>query len=284
MKNILKHISLCLIAVVGLSSCEPDDNGYRDDNRDVGGYAHLQTRSLTIFDFDQDLNIAIYTGEGVTVESVEIVHDGSVISTADVSGETATFNASDLGDFEAGDSFPVIVRTNLSNGEVSEEPATISIGNAVALGDDNLEEAPINMLDEVELEYSVNTSTAPIDEVNLWIKNGEDAEYIMIDTELDTESGSVSMGDIDYSGLNLEVGDIIFYQFAATRGDLTEGAEGEIEVLEAAEEENGEGDGNDNDGSDGDDSDEDDSDGDDSDEDGSDEDDSDDDDSDDDES
>ena len=237
MKNIFKYISLCLIAVVGLSSCEPDDNGYRDENREVGGYAHLQTRSLTIFDFDQDLSIDLITAEGVTVESVEIVEDGSVISTADVSGETATFNAADLGAYEAGDSFGVIVRTNLSNGEVSEEPATININEAVALGDDNPEEAPINMLDDVELEYSVTTTSAPIDGVSLWVKNGEDAEYTEVVTDLDTESGSVSMGDIDYSGLNLEVGDVIFYQFAATRGELTEGAEGEIEVLEEEEEE-----------------------------------------------
>ncbi|MBZ9629372.1 hypothetical protein LB465_01175 [Salegentibacter sp. LM13S] len=232
MKNIFKYISFCLIAVVGLSSCEPDDNGYRDDNREVGGYAHLQTRSLTVFDFDQDLSIGLFTAEGVTIESVEIVHDGSVISTADISGDIATFNASDLGDFEAGDSFPVRVKTMLSNGQVSDDPATINIGKAVALGDDNPEEAPINMLDDVELEYSVSTTSAPIDEVSLWIKNGEDGEYTEIVTDLNTESGSVSMGDIDYSGLNLEVGDVIFYQFTATRGDLTEGAEGEILVLE----------------------------------------------------
>lgn len=233
MKNILKYISFCLIAVVGLSSCEPDDNGYREDPRDVGGYAYLQTRSLTVFDYDQDLSIELFTDEGVTVESVEIVHDGSVISTPNVSDGTATFNASDLGTFEAGDSFPVRVRANLSNGNVSDDPATISIANAVALGGDNPEEAPINKLDDVELEYSVSTTSAPIDEVNLWVKNGEDAEYMMIEgLDLDTAEGTVSMSDFDYSGLNLEVGDVIFYQFAATRGDLTEGAEGEITVLE----------------------------------------------------
>jgi len=218
MKNILKYISFCLIAVVGLSSCEPDDNGYREEPRDVGGYAYLQTRSLTVFDFDQDLNIELFTYEGVTVESVEIVHDDNVISTANVSGDMATFNAADLGEFEAGDSFPVRVRTNLSNGEVSTEPATISIGNSVALGDNN-EEASINMLDDVELEYSVSTTSAPIDEVNFWVKNGEDAEYMMIEgLDLDTAEGSVSMSDFDYSGLDLEVGDTFFYQFAATRG------------------------------------------------------------------
>ncbi|PKD16497.1 hypothetical protein APR41_09145 [Salegentibacter salinarum] len=233
MKNILKYISFCLIAVVGLSSCEPDDNGYREDPRDVGGYAYLQTQSLTVFDYDQDLSIELFTDEGVTVESVEIIEDGSTLTTANISGDMATFNAADLGSFAVDSTYSVRVRANLSNGNVSDDPATISVVEAVALGDDNPEEAPINKLDDVELEYSVSTTSAPIDEVNLWVKNGEDAEYMMIEgLDLATEEGSVSMSDFDYSGLNLEVGDVIFYQFEATRGELTEGAEGEITVLE----------------------------------------------------
>ncbi|WP_051935828.1 hypothetical protein [Salegentibacter sp. Hel_I_6] len=273
MKNIFKYISFCLIAVVGLSSCEPDDNGYRDENREVGGYAYLQTRSLTVFDFDQDLNIELFTAEGVTIESVEIIENGSTLTTADISGDMATFNAADLGAFAVDSTFSVKVRSNLSNGEISEEPATISVVEAVELGDDNPEEAAINMLDDVELEYTVSTTSAPIDEVNLWVKNGEEAEYMMIeDLDLPTDEGSVSMSDFDYSGLDLEVGDVIFYQFAATRGELTEGAEGEIEVLEFQEEEEEEeeeeseeeGDDSEGDDSEGDDSEGDDSEGDDS--------------------
>lgn len=245
MKKYIKFLIFSLIAAVVLISCSKDEdtNGYKPDPTDIGGYATLTNKSITRFDRNSDLKIKFFTDEGVSVESVEILKGGQSVGTATVSGETATFNSSILGDFnftdedganhETGD-YPIRIRTTYSNGNVSEDPFTIKVGKAVKLGKDNSTETTLDSLSTRPLTYDISTLSANVDSANLQIKKGSGGTYTDSGVDVSTEGGSINLGDTNYESLNLKKGDTLFYQFTTKSGDLTDIATSSIVVMPKA--------------------------------------------------
>ena len=242
MNKYIKYMSLCLVLATGLSSCETEDDDIRDQPREIGGYASLADRSISRFDRNEDLSINFFTAEGVTVESVEILQGGEVIGDATVSGETATFNSSILGDFSFPDddnvahetgSYPIRIRTTYSNGNVSEDPFTISVGKVVHLGD-NPDETTTDSLSTRVLEYEFSTFSADIDDVTLMLKKNEDGTYMDSGVELSSEEGEVMISETNYEDLDLAVNDTLYYMFSATSGTLTDAVESYIAIVPKA--------------------------------------------------
>lgn len=228
------NISWCLLLVLGFSSCDVEEDDIRDTPRNLGGYAVLSDNHISIFDTNEDLSIKFFTTEGVTAESVEIIQDGAVIGTATVSGETATFNTSILGELEA-DSYPVRIRTTYSNGSISEDPFTVSVDHAVSLGD-NPTETTMDSLSTVELSYEVSTFGATVDDVTLSVKEGSEGTYKPTGLDLSTEEGTVEVSEIDWEGLEIDlaVNDTLYYQFTATSGTLSDSAESYVAIVPKA--------------------------------------------------
>lgn len=242
MKKYLKLASISMLIAIGFASCEADDDGYRDDPTEVGGYATLSDRSISRFDRNSDLSINFITSEGVSAESVEIVQGGSVIGNATVSGETATFNTSILGDFTFPDddgvdqqtgSYPLRIRTTYSNGEVSEDPFTVGVDKAISLGD-NATETTMDSLSSVTLDYEASTFSASVDDVMLELKKNSDGTYSDSDVDLATDEGSVMLSETNYTDLNLEVNDTLYYRFTATSGSLTDVVSGQVAITPKA--------------------------------------------------
>lgn len=230
MKTYFKYISLCLVLAIGFASCESDD-GYREDPVDLEGYAYLSNRSISRFDRNSDLSIKLQTAEGVTAETVEILQGGEVIGTATVSGETASFNTSILGNFVFTDedgvvhetgSYPIRIRTTYSNGNVSEDPFTVSVGKAISLDSDNPTTTTMDSLSNVSLSYEVSTFSATVDNVSLMLKKNTDGTYIESGVDLSTEEGTVVLSETNYEDLDLQINDTLFYKFTATSGTLTD--------------------------------------------------------------
>lgn len=234
MKHFLKYISFSLVLALGFTSCDSDDENQLDNVRDVGGYAHLADTRISNFDTDSDLRIDIFTANGVTAETVEITSDGAVLGTANISGETATFSSSILGDITE-ETYPVRIRGVFSNGNVSEQPYTITVVNAITIHDDNPVEATLTGLDTIAVDYNTNTLAASIDNVDLHLKNGSEGTYI--DSGVENIDGPVELGDTNYEALNLSVNDTLFYRFTATSGSLSTSAESHIIIVDEPEEE-----------------------------------------------
>lgn len=235
------NLSWCLLLVLGFASCDTDDD-VRDQPREIGGYATLSDRHISVFDTNEDLAIKFYTAEGVTVQSVDILQDGAVVGSATVSGETATFSSSILGaspfQFEDEDgvmhstgSFPIRIRTTYSNGEVSEDGFRVSVDHAVELGDDNPTETNLDSLSTRVLEYSVSTHAAAVDGVTLMIKKNEAGTYADSGvTALPTDEGAVEISETNYETLGLTTGDTLYYKFTATSGSLMDSASSYVAV------------------------------------------------------
>lgn len=237
MKKHFKSISLCILVAVGFSSCTTDDNSL--DPTDLGGYAHLTDRTISLFDTNADLNLDLFTKSGVTVGAVEILQDGSVIANATISGETASFNSSTLGEFVFLDdddvahptgSFPVNVSSTLSNGKTSGDPFTINVVDAISFDE---EPGSMMFMDSTTtiLSYSTFTHEATIDDVTLSWKKNEDGTYAESALVLDVDGDEINLGDIDYTAFDAKVGDILFYKFVATSGALSQEIVAEIEIL-----------------------------------------------------
>lgn len=223
------NLSWCLLLVLGFASCDSDDD-VRDQPRNIGGYAYPTDRHITVFDTNADLNIDLFTAEGVTAQSVEILQDGAVIGTGTISGETASFNSSIFGAIEASDSFSLRVRTTYSNGEVSEDPFSVSVDHAIELGD-NVTETTLDSLSMRTLDYSVSTFSATVDAVNLMLKKNSAGTYADSGvTGLPTDEGSVKVSDTNYATLLLTPGDTLYYQFTATSGSLSDSASSYIAI------------------------------------------------------
>lgn len=243
MKKQIKYWGLSLFLAAGLTSCESDEADYQEDaTADIGGYARVTDRSISRFDRNSDLNINLFTAEGVTAETVEIVQGGSVIGSANVSGETASFNTSILGDFtfpNAGGvdqqtgSYPLRVRTTYSNGQTSEDPFTVNVGKVISLGD-NATETTMDSLSSVTLDYEVSTFSADVDDVLLELKKNSDGTYTDSDVDLDTEDGSVMLSETNYTDLDLEVNDTLYYRFTATSGSLNDVTSGQVAIIPKA--------------------------------------------------
>lgn len=242
MNKYIKYLSLSLVLATGLSSCETDDDDIRDEPIEIGGYASLTSTSISRFDRNEDLSIEFFTAEGVSVESVEILSGGSTIGTATVSGETATFNSSILGDYNFPDedgvahetgSFPIRIRTTYSNGNVSEDPFTVSVGKVVSLGD-NPGEATLDSLSTRVLEYEFSTFSADIDDVTLMLKKNDDGTYMDSGVELSSEDGEVMLSETNYEELNLNTNDTLYYQFSASSGTLSDDVESFIAIVPKA--------------------------------------------------
>lgn len=224
------NLSWCLLLALGISSCETDDDYL--ETKDLGGYAYLTDRSISIFDTNANLNIDFFTAEGVTAESVEILQDGEVIGSGTVSGETATFNTSIFGDLEE-DSYPIRIRTTYSNGKISEDPFTVSVGEAITLGD-NPSETNMDELDEVTLAYDISTFAASVDNVSLLLKDEEDGDFVDSGVTLSTESGTVNLNETNYEDLNLAEGDVLYYKFVASSGSTTDEVQSTLKVVPKA--------------------------------------------------
>lgn len=243
MKKYIKYLSFCILAGIGLSSCDADDNGYKEDPVNLGGYAYLQDRSISVLDQNEQVSIELFTDDNVQVESVSIEDgDGQQISTATVSGDVATFSTSELGEFLFGDdndevtgSFPLTIVTTLSNGQVVRDPASINVGHAVSVsGVETIQFRDPTSSDETVIDYSVFTHGAPIDTFTLEWKEGEEGTFVADTTDLNPAGGEIDLADLDYDAYGLQPGDTLFYRFTATSGDLSDQAVTSVVVVPQA--------------------------------------------------
>lgn len=232
------NLSWCLLLVLGFASCDTDDD-VRDQPREIGGYATLSDSHISVFDTNEDLSINLYTAEGVTAQSVEIMQDGAVIGTGTVSGETASFSSSIFGAFEFEDddgvihstgSFPIRIRTTYSNGEVSEDGFSVSVDHAVELGD-NPTETNLDSLSSRKLEYEVTTHAANVDMVTLMLKKNDAGIYMDSGiADLSVAQDSVFISETNYETLGLTTGDTLYYKFTATSGSLMDSASSYVAI------------------------------------------------------
>ncbi len=240
MKKYFKSLSLVILIAVGFSSCETDDNSL--DPTELGGYVHLTDRTISLFDTNADLNLNLLTNSGVTVEAIEIHRDsfsGTVIANAAVSGETASFNSSALGEFVFIDdedvahptgSFPLFISTTLSNGNTAGDPATINVVDAISFDEDP---GSVKFMDSTTtiLSYTTFTHSATIDDVTLFWKKNKAGTYAESDLELDLEGDEINLAEIDYDALDAKVNDTIYYKFVATSGALSQEIETNVAIL-----------------------------------------------------
>lgn len=235
-----------------MTSCEADDNGYKPDPIDAGAYARLQDRSISLLDQSSDLTIELFSDGNVSVESMVIEDaDGVQIATANVAGETATFNSSDLGDFlfedeneeltELTGSFPITMVSTLTNGMVLRDPASVSVGHAISLGglDEVVFMDPTSEEDDEDvssiLEYSLSTHSAVVDDFYLEYKVGEDGTYQPVeDIELSQNGGEIDFSDLHYLDYGIEQGETLYYRFTATSGELEDVVETSIDFIPQA--------------------------------------------------
>jgi hypothetical protein len=240
MKKHFKSISLCILIAVGFSSCTTDDNSV--DPTNLGGYAHLTTRKISVFDTNAALNLNLLSASGVTVDAVEI-HKGSlsgaVIANAVVSGETASFNSSTLGEFvfidddevaHATGSFPLFISSTLSNGKTAGDPASISVVDAISFDE---EPGSIKFMDSTTtiLSYTTFTRSATIDDVILFWKKNKAGTYAESDLVLDVDGDEINLGDIDYDAFDAKVNDTLYYKFVANSGALSQEIVAKIAIL-----------------------------------------------------
>lgn len=236
MKKQFKFLSVLFLATA-IISCEGDDEA-EIDTEEVGAYSYLVNRNISIFDTNETLNIDLFSSNGVQVESVEIVSaEGSQLATATVAGETATFSTSTLGDLEAilnsedEGSIPVRIESQLSNGKMLSDPATITVYDAIELDEDN----PTNVmfLDNTssELKYSTFTYAATIDNVSLFWKKNADGTYADTGESLDTDEGEIDLANIDYDAYDLAINDTLYYKFIAESGTMSQSVETAIAIL-----------------------------------------------------
>ena len=233
MKKYFKYLSFGLLAAISLSSCDAEDD--LPQSTDVGGYSYLSQRSITAFDTNADLNINIFTAQGVTAQSIEVMQDGQVIGTANISGESATFNTSNLDSVATGkDSWPVKLKTTFSNGNVSEDSFTISAADVITLDGDNPSEVTLDSLSTVSLSYDTFTRSATIDDMSLWLKKNSDGTYTDSGVDVSADGGTINLSSTNYDQLNLEVNDTLYYQFNANSGSLSASAESYITIVPKA--------------------------------------------------
>jgi hypothetical protein len=232
MKKHFKSISLCLLIAVGFSSCTTDDNSL--DPTNLGGYAHLTDRKISVFDTNTDLNLNLLTASGVTVEAVEIMQDGSVIANAVVSGETASFNTSTLGALETG-SISLFISSSLSNGKKAGDPASIRVADAISFVDTDDQPLPesVKFMDTTTtiLAYSTYTRSATIDDVTLFWKKNDAGTYAESNMVLDVDGDEINLGDIDYTEYDAKVNDTLYYKFVANSGALSQEIETKSAIL-----------------------------------------------------
>ncbi|MGA9326425.1 MAG: hypothetical protein WBV47_10280 [Salegentibacter sp.] len=233
MKKYFKYLSFGLLAAISLSSCDAEDD--LPQSTDVGGYSYLSQRSITAFDTNADLNINIFTAQGVTAQSIEVMQDGQVIGTANISGESATFNTSNLDSVATGkDSWPVKLKTTFSNGNVSEDSFTISAADVITIDGDNPSEVTLDSLSTVSLSYDTFTRSATIDDMSLWLKKNSDGTYTDSGVDVSADGGTINLSSTNYDQLNLEVNDTLYYQFNANSGSLSASAESYITIVPKA--------------------------------------------------
>jgi len=237
MKKHFKSISLCILVAVGFSSCTTDDNSL--DPTNLGGYVQLTDRTISVFDTNANLNLNLLAASGVTVDAVEILQEGAVIANAVVSGETASFNSSALGDFVFIDdddvahptgSFPLFISSSLSNGNNAGDPATISVVDAISFDD---EPGSVKFMDSTTtiLSYTTFTHSATIDDVTLSWKKNKAGTYADSNMALDVEGDEINLGDIDYDAFDAEANDTLYYKFVATSGALSQEIVAKIAIL-----------------------------------------------------
>lgn len=232
MKKHFKSISLCLLVAVGFSSCSTDDNSI--EPTDLGGYAHLTDRKISVFDTNASLNLDLLTDSDVTVDAIEIMQDGAVIANATVSGETASFNSSTLGELEKG-SIPIFISSTLSNGKKAGDPASISVVDAISFVDTDKTPLPgsVKFMDSTTtmLAYKTYTRSATIDNVTLFWKKNDTGTYVESDMVLDVKGDEINLGNIDYDKFDAEVNDTLYYKFVANSGALSQEIETTIVIL-----------------------------------------------------
>ena len=236
MKKQFKFLSVLFLATA-LFSCEGDDEA-EIATEEVGAYSYLVNRNISIFDTNETLNIDLFTSNGVQVESVEIISaEGSPITTATVSGETATFSTSTLGDLEAilnsedEGSIPVRVVSQLSNGKELSDPATITVYDAIEFDEDNPTNVRFMDSTSSELGYSTFTYAATIDNVSLFWKKNADGTYADTGAVLDTDEDAIDLADIDYDAYDLAINDTLYYKFVVESGTMSQSIETKIAIL-----------------------------------------------------
>lgn len=252
--NNIKILGLCFLAF-SVFSCDDDETVIERDT--VGAYAHPAT-SITVLDQNVDIPIDLFTDSGVSFQSVEVQDaDGTSLASVDVSGDVASFNSSNLGEFSFGEdneptgSFDVRLVSQLSNGKTLDDSFSIDVGHAISISE--VDDVPFDSSSEEEdsqIEYTVETFGTTVDALDLEWKVGSEGTYAADDTELGLEGGSINVSSLDRDAYNLSAGDTLYYRFTASSGELMDQVETSTTFTEAEEDDsNGEGEDGTDDGS-----------------------------------
>jgi len=230
MKIYFKHICFCFLAI-GLYSCDEDDDL---DFEAAGANVALVDNSISLFDQNEDLTIELTSFDN-EIQSVEIQgSEGTILTEATISSDdTATFSTSTLGELTVGESITGFIISTLSNGQVVRQPFNIEVTKALTLGD-NATETTMDSLSSITLDYEVSTLSADVDDVILELKKNSDGTYTDSDVDLETENGSVMLSETNYTDLDLEVNDTLYYRFTATSGSLSDVTSGQVAITPKA--------------------------------------------------
>ena len=239
MKKNIKYWGLSLVLAVALTSCESDEADYQKDAaKDVGGYAYLADQTISSFDTNEDLSIDLFANSGVTFNSVDVLMDGSSIASATVSEENATFNASAFGDLAIDDEFDIMLESQLSNGNMSKDPFSVSVVSPISLDGDNPSVLTLDSISNgAAVDYSTYTLSAPIDSAELFLKKNSEGTYTNSEASVSTEGGSIELATTNYQELNLMANDTLYYEFTVMSGSLSESASSYIVIQEEEGEE-----------------------------------------------
>ncbi|MCG9970137.1 hypothetical protein [Christiangramia crocea] len=232
MKNYLRYISLSMVfASLLLTSC--DEDAPFEDPTYIGGYSYLADQNISVFDTNEDLTIDFFTDEGITINSVEVMLDGSSLTSATVSEDMATFNSSVFGDFQLDDEFDIMIESQLSNGNTAKDPFTVAVVKAIEVDDENPVELSLDSINNgAAIAYSTYTLSAPIDSAELFLKKNSDGTYSNSAAEVSTEGGEIKLMNTNYADLNLAVDDTLYYEFRATSGSMSQADDSYVVIIE----------------------------------------------------
>ncbi|MBL4745581.1 MAG: hypothetical protein JKY08_04370 [Flavobacteriaceae bacterium] len=236
MKNNIKYLMLAAITV-GLYSC--DDEDYSLAGTYIGGNTLLSDTKISVFDINEDLSMYFITADGLTVDAVEISKDGSKIADAIVSGETAVFSSSTLGDFLFGDdldeptgSFDVNFVSTLSNGQTYINDYTIKVVKAITASE---KQASVKYLDTTpqKIVFKSFSNNSTIDSKTFEWKKGKNGTYEAItNPAFDGSKLTIQLNEHEYATTyGLVAMDTLYYRVTVTSGTMTDSEETSVAIV-----------------------------------------------------
>ena len=227
-----------LVAItVGFHSCDKED--YSLAGADIGGNTLLSDTKISVFDTNEDLSMKFITADDLTVKAVEISKDGSKIADATITGKTATFSSSALGDFLFGDdldkptgTFNLDFLSTLSNGQTYKNNYTIKIAKAITIAKKQVSVKHLDTTSQ-KIVFKSFTHNATIDTKTIEWKKGKNGTYAIDSNPVfDGSKLTIELNEHDYATTyGLVAMDTLYYKVTLTSGTLSDSEETSVAIV-----------------------------------------------------